>query len=96
MFLSHIVFQPIFPSHIFIEMWTYLALENKAFMGSYNMLSIPVITLIAFPCTCSSFNSTFMNTEEQNATRYSSTKKKYINAFLSVLSIINIFLTFCR
>lgn len=59
--------------------------ENKAFMGSHNMLPIPVITLIAFPCTCSSFNSSFMNTEEQNGIRHST--KNYIHAFLSVLSV---------
>lgn len=73
-------------------MWAYLAHENKAFMGFYSMLSIPVITFIAFPCTCSSFNPSLMNTEEQNGTHYSS-KKTYITAFLSVLSIVNIFLT---
>lgn len=57
----HIVFQSnySFSSHRFIEVQAYLA-----FMDSYKMLSISVINLTAFPGTCSSVNSSFMNTEE--------------------------------
>lgn len=43
-----------------------------AFMDPYKMLSIPVINFGAFPCTCSSVNSSYMNTKQWNGTHYSS------------------------